>query len=147
MVIGNPIRNNGHGDKIRQVVRHGTGSSLAQRFIEPPKTYEEAAVSTRISDPNFANNITQLKTQMDMFNNEKTGYLFNSRIDSLRNLLAIRRSLNGIGLSLASMTDVDIYFPAGAGIDSKGKSAKDEIKDMQKNYSRHDNEKGKDEEE
>lgn len=90
---------------------------LAQKFIEPGKTFDEALSNTRITGPNsqqFLRDIVLLHSKMERWNKR---HLFDNEIESLVSLLNGIRSIDGIGMNLAAMTDVDIYYPQGGGIE------------------------------
>jgi hypothetical protein len=95
------------------VVKTRGQTQLAQEYIIPGKSFEEALARTTIRDPNFLNNIVQLHSQMMMFN--KNG-LFDDRIKALINLLNGQNSLQGFNRSLSAMVGTGIYYPEGAGI-------------------------------
>lgn len=108
-------RERGKGVPSNGVVKFPQGQGqLAIKFIEPGKTFDEALTCTRITDPNFLRNIVLLHTKFLRFNEE---HLFDPEIKSLVSLLNGIRSINGIGMNLAAMTDVDIYYPQGGGME------------------------------
>jgi hypothetical protein len=116
------------------------GGQLATKFVEPAKTFDEALANTRITDENFLRDIVLLENKMEMFN--KRG-LFDNDIQSLTNLLTGMRSINGIGMNLAAMTDVDIYYPQGGGMemskdDKRALLEINRIKNGQKNHQSND---------
>jgi hypothetical protein len=127
------VKPNGHPPAIDPtkyggVVKPRGQTQLAQEYIIPGKNFEEALARTTIRDPNFLNNIVQLKAQMDMFNKEG---LFNDRIKALVNLLNGQNALNGINRSLSAMVGTGIYFAEGAGI-KMSKEDKERLQETQR---------------
>jgi hypothetical protein len=120
------------------VVKLGQGTGqVAIKFIEPAKYFNEALANTRIMDEDFLRNIVLLQSKMERFNEKK---IFDNEITSLTNLLLGMRSINGIGMNLASMTDVDIYYPEGGGMPTmkgKDKQALREINSIKRQRNRH----------
>jgi hypothetical protein len=125
MTTETPIQTGNNGGrkvdprKIGNMIELKGQTPLAKEFIIPGDTFEEALANTTIDNPNFLNNIVQLKAQMDMFNkiDPKTGKgIFDSRIQALVNLLNGQNSLKGYGRSISAMVGTGIYVPTGAGV-------------------------------
>lgn len=121
MVNETQNRGNGNREDIRRVVRHHLGGGLAQEFLKPGNSFDDALARTVIRDEGQLYSITTLYQWMESFNDRG---LFSTRKKALIHLLIGFNAVNGFNRSLAAMVGTGIYLPEGAGI----KLSKDERK-------------------
>lgn len=140
--FGNDSQNNSNyktkGPPVENVLKFGHGNgNIEGKFIEPAKTFDEALANTRIIDEEFLRNIVLAHSKMTRFNSNGK---FNNLIGGLTSLLTGYRSMNGIGMALASMTAVKIFYPEGAGLKGLNETSKKHLADINriKNSQRND---------